>query len=64
MEQHTTTGLPEEGRSNHRLSAVSAEVLKQMEMSSMNMLDAEKKRGGADLFESPDAKLAVELSED
>eukprot|EP00972_Heterocapsa_arctica_P038062 5602854-Heterocapsa_arctica.AAC.1 len=35
-----------------------------METNAINMLDAEKKRGGSDLFESPDAKLAVELSED
>eukprot|EP00972_Heterocapsa_arctica_P047045 6941832-Heterocapsa_arctica.AAC.1 len=63
MESNTTTGLPE-GRSNHRLSAVSAEAWKPMETNSMNMLDAEKKRGGTDLFESPDAMLAVELSED
>eukprot|EP00972_Heterocapsa_arctica_P091693 13522840-Heterocapsa_arctica.AAC.1 len=30
----------------------------------MVMLDAEKKRGGTDLFVSPDGKLAAEFSED
>eukprot|EP00972_Heterocapsa_arctica_P084468 12442589-Heterocapsa_arctica.AAC.1 len=55
---------PPGGESIHRLSAVTLVDYNPMEGTSMVMLDAEKKRGGTDLFVSPDGKLAAEFSED